>query len=358
MMRLLERSVYQRIAVLAACAVLAASAGPLPAVAQDDTLVVVSGSPSPGLNGVVDDIANLAGFFKAEHLNVQTEYAPGAAAAAQLVASGKGDVTTGSFEPAMIGYEKGLHLQFFLARGSRYGYVLGVLSDSPIRTLADFKGATIGEVTAGSATELVSNSMLAGAGLKKSDYAYAPIGLGAQAIDAIVHKRVAGVTFPYIELGTYSVVANISFRVWRHPILNSLPNFGYASSPATVEAKGDVLKRYCRALVEASLFLRLNPEAAARMYLEARGAKFSEDDVRIRTRQLTVLEGEFPAADPADTRIGYISPNDVRLYAQFMLDSGLTHQALPVAEFVTNRFVAYANAFDHKALALQAKTMR
>jgi NitT/TauT family transport system substrate-binding protein len=348
------KTLSTRIAALAACLLLAPLAAPRPVAAEDDTLVVVSGSPSPGLNGVVDDIAQLAGFFKAEHLTVTTEYAPGAAAASQLVASGKGDVTTGSMEPAMVGYAKGLRLQFFLARGSRYGYVLGALDDGLIKTLADFKDATIGEVTAGSASELVSNSMLAGAGLKKGDYSYVPIGLGAQAIDALVHKRVAAVTFPYIELATYSVVANLSFRVWRHPILNSLPNFGYASSPATIAAKADLLKRYCRALDEAALFLRLNPEASARMYLEACGAKFGDDDLRIRTRQLTALEGEFPG----NKRIGYISPTDVRLYAKFMLDSGFAHEAVPASDLVTDQFVAYANDFDHRAVAAQARRMR
>jgi ABC-type nitrate/sulfonate/bicarbonate transport system substrate-binding protein len=145
--------------------------------------------------------------------------------------------------------------------------------------------------------------------------------------------------------------------VWRHPILNSLPNFGYASAPATIAAKAELLERYCRALDEAALFLRLNPEASARMYLEARGAKFDEDDVRIRTRQLIALEGEFPAADPGNARIGYISPTDVRLYAKFMLDSGFTHQPVPAADLVTNQFVAYANDFDHRAVAAQARRM-
>jgi NitT/TauT family transport system substrate-binding protein len=347
----------KRIGALAACALIALLAVPGPARA-DDTLIVVSGSPAPGLNGVVDDIAQQAGFFKDEHLTVTTQYAPGAGTAAQLVASGKGDITTGSFEPALVGYEKGLRLRFFLSRGARYGYVMAVLADSPIKQLSDFKGATIGEVANASATELVSNSMLAGAGLTKNDYSYVPIGLGAAAINSIQSKRVAGVSFPYIEIATYSVVANTTFRVFRHPILNSIPNFGYAAAPATIAAKGDLLKRYSRALVKAAIFLRVNPAASARMYLLARGAPFTEDDVRTRTRELTLLEGEFPAADLTDTRIGYISPSDVRLYSRYVTDSGLTHQVVPAGDFVTDQFVAFANDFDHKAVIARAQAAR
>lgn len=350
-------AISRRISALAACALVALLALPGP-VRADDTLIVVSGSPAPGLNGVVDDIAQQAGFFKDEGLTVTTQYAPGAGTAAQLVASGKGDITTGSFEPALVGYERGLRLKFFLSRGARYGYVMAVLADSPITQLTDFRGATIGEVINASATELVSNSMLAGAGLTKNDYSYVPIGVGPAAINAIVTKRVAGVSFPFIEIATYSVAANTTFRVFRHPILNSIPNFGYAAAPATIQTKSEQLKRYARALVKAAIFLRVNPAASARMYLQARGAPFTEDDVKTRTRQLVLLEGEFPAADPGNKRVGYISPSDVRLYSKYTTNSGLTHQIVPVGDFVTDQFITFANDFDHQAIIARAKAAR
>jgi hypothetical protein len=86
----------------------------------------------------------------------------GGSTAAQLVASGKVDLCVISVEPALVGYEKGLRLQFFLSRQSQYSYVLGVLNDSPIRRLEDFKGKEIGEVTAGSLSEVAADSMLEG----------------------------------------------------------------------------------------------------------------------------------------------------------------------------------------------------
>jgi ABC-type glycerol-3-phosphate transport system substrate-binding protein len=79
----------KRIAALAGCVLLAASAAPCPSGAADDSLLVVSGSPSPGLNGVMDDIAELAGFFKEEHVSVTTEYASGAAAAGAVTAQAR-----------------------------------------------------------------------------------------------------------------------------------------------------------------------------------------------------------------------------------------------------------------------------
>ena len=57
-------------------------------------------------------------------------------------------------------------------RDPRYDYTLAVLSDSPIKTLADFKGANIGEIAPGSTTEISATRRLAGAGLQPSDYSY------------------------------------------------------------------------------------------------------------------------------------------------------------------------------------------
>ena len=95
----------------------------------------MAGNPTPGIFDTLELIADGAGFYKAEHLNVTKNYSANPATAAQLVATGKADVCSLSVEPVLAGYEKGLRLQFFLSRQARYSYVLGVLQDSPIRTL-------------------------------------------------------------------------------------------------------------------------------------------------------------------------------------------------------------------------------
>jgi NitT/TauT family transport system substrate-binding protein len=219
-----------------------------PAIARaDDTLSVIAGA-APGLFDALDLVAQGAGFFAAEHLDVQRDHAANAGVCAQLVATGKADVCSLSVEPVLVGYDKGLRLQFFLARSAQYSYVLGVLDDSPIRALADFKGTELGENSLGSAAEVATQSMLAGAGLKKSDYALVPIGVGAQAISAIVNKRVAGLADTLSDLVTYEVAGNVTFRVFRHPILKDIANVGYAALPATIAAKGDLLRRYARAI--------------------------------------------------------------------------------------------------------------
>jgi NitT/TauT family transport system substrate-binding protein len=348
----------RRSAVAALCGAFAlalAFGAPAPAWA-DDSLSIVAGS-APGIFDALELVAQGAGFYRKEHLNITKNYANSPATAAQLVATGKADVGALSLEPIIQGYEKGLRLQVFLSRQKTFSYVLGVLDSSPIKTLADFKGATLGELVIGSSAEPATASMLGGVGLRKSDYSFVPIGTGAQGLEAILGKKVDGAAFPYTALAQYQVVGNVKMRIFRHPILRDVSDVGYVALPATIGAKADVLRRFSRAIAMAALFVRENPEATARLYLQLQvgGSKVTDDAVRNLTHYFVLVESELPAADPSDPRIGYVSPQGLQLISQLLTDYGITTAVVPSSAIVTDQFIPYANAFDRKAVTALAK---
>jgi len=342
---------------LAACAgalvVLFGTARPASA---DDSLTLLAGA-APALYDALDLVALGAGFYKDEHLTIVKDHVANASTCAQLVATGKADICSMSVEPVLTGYAKGLRLQFFLARAAQYAYGLAVLEDSPIHALADFKGKTIGELTIGSSAEPAVQSMLAGAGLKKSDYSFVPVGTGAEALDSFVNKRVDGVAMSLGDIATFETVGNIQVRFFRHPILSNVPNVAYAATPATIAAKSDLLARFCRAIVKAALFMRENPQAAARLYLENQvgGGRVTDAALANTTRQLTLLRDYLPAADPSNPRIGYLPPRGLELYSKLLVDYGIMNQPPPVAAIATDQFIAFANDFDHAAVIALAR---
>jgi NitT/TauT family transport system substrate-binding protein len=341
---------------LAACAALVL--GAVRPAAADDTLVEMASTASPGLYTVLEFVAEDAGFFAGEHIKVQKQYVNSPSVAAQLVATGRGDVCTASAEAILQGYEKGLHLQYFIAHAARFSNVLAVLDDSPIHTLDDFKGKNVGEINVGSAGEVTAQMMLAGAGLHRTDVTYSPIGMGPQAIEAVLDKRVDAVAYPYGEIVPLEVVGNVKMRVFRDPILKDIVNAGLAASPATIQTKGDVLRRFARALVKASIFVRENPAVSARYFLLGEGAKVTPEALRAKTLELTMLEDDLPAHDPANPRIGYMSPQDLEVYSRTLTSYGLTHNVVPASAVLTNQFISYANTFDRKALIAQARAAR
>jgi NitT/TauT family transport system substrate-binding protein len=343
--------------VLAICALLALLCAPRPAVA-DDTLHVVSSAPG-GIE-VLENVAKNAGIYKAEHLDVDKQYSGSASACAQIVATGKADVCAMSIEPVITGYSKGLRLQIFLARSRSYDYQVAVLSDSPIHTLSDFKGKSIGEPNAGSNVEVATNDMLTGAGLKKSDYTFIPVGVGGSALSALTSKKIDAMATSAVELGTFTAVGHVSFRIFKDPILDSLPNVGFAARPDTLAAKADVLKRFARAIVKAALLIRENPQVAARFALqgEAIGGTLTPEAIQNETQTLQSLQNELVGGDPSSTRIGFVPINGVQLYCKFMYDAGLTPALVPAAAIVTNEVVPFANDFDHKAWIAEVKAMK
>jgi NitT/TauT family transport system substrate-binding protein len=330
-----------------------------PAVARaDDTLTIVTGAQPTAFFEVFNNVALNAGFYKEEHLTVTTQYAGNPTIAAQLIASGKGDIGGMSIEPIILGYEKGLRLEAFFVRDPLYDFVVGVLDDSPIRTLADFKGTSLGEYSVGSSAELSTNAMLAGAGVKSSEISYLPIGNGSQAIQALTTKKVAGAAFPYPELANYELAAHIKFRYFVNPILKDIGNTAYAASPATIANKADLLKRFCRATAKAAILIRVNPRVAARYFLEGAGIKVTDEMVDNEVKLLELAGDQLAGANPASAKIGLIPPRGIDVYAKFLADQGVTKTATPASAIVTDQFIAYANDFDHKAFIAQMKALR
>jgi NitT/TauT family transport system substrate-binding protein len=348
---------FARTCALVVYAMWAFVAVPRPAAA-DDTLTVVGGSTATGFFEVLDLVAQQAGFFKDEHLIVDKQYSGNSSIASQLVASGKDDIGSFAIEPILTGYDKGLHLTAFFSRDPHYFQVLAVLDSSPIRTVAQFKGTTIGEFTVGSAAEIPANVELAGAGLKRSDYTYIPIGSGAQAISAMTSGKVAGVAFPYPELITYEAFAGQKYRYFWEPILKDIGDDAFVASPATIQTKGDVLRRFCRAIAKASILVRENPQLAAKYFIAGSGQKVTDELIANETRLLSLSQDMLAGYDPLSMKIGAMPLLGIQVLSKFMYDNGLTKAPVPPAAIVTNEFIDYANDFDHKAFVAHAKAMR
>jgi len=341
---------------LMAVIVLALACCPRPAWA-DDKLTVVSSLP--GGTEVLEVVANKAGLFRAEHLDVEKLYSGNISVCAQMVASGKGDICAMSIESIILGYPKGLRLQTFLSRNRRYGFVLAVPDNSPIRRLADFKGQPIGEPSVGSpGVEISASDMLMGAGLNRSDIVFVPVGVEAQALSALTSGKVAALGDTVVALGTKSTVSGITFRIFRDPILDSIPNDAFAARPDVIVSKADVFRRYARAIVKASILIRENPQLAARYALEnsGSGTNITPDAIQKETAQLVALR-DYLIGEPSNPRIGEMSLSGVGLYSKFFYDKGLTSTIVPTADIVTNQFVGDANDFDKKAWIAEVKRM-
>jgi NitT/TauT family transport system substrate-binding protein len=346
-----------KLAVVLACVLTALVACPRPALA-DDTLTLIGGSFPTALFEVLVDVADHAGFYTEQHLTVNVQYAGNPAVAIQAVAAGKGDIASINISQMLIGYEKGVRMVAFMARGPHLQGVLGVLDNSPIRTLADFKGKTIGETSIGQPGEIFTGVMLAGAGLHKGDFSFAPVGIGAQAVSSIQTGRVDALTQPYPQLKIYEATAGVKFRFFFQPILSDIPDDAFVASPQAIATKGDALKRFCRAIVKAAILIDENPQLAAKYFVMSSGLKNTDQAVTDELNVLKATKGLLIGGDPTSMRIGEMPLRGMRILTKFMYDNGMTAQPVPAAQEVTDQFVTYSNDFDHKAFIAQARAMK
>jgi len=318
-----------------------ALAAPPPPAAADDALVLVGGNFPPSVADVEDIVADKAGYYGAEHLSVTKEFAANAGACFAAVSTGKGDICSSS-----------------LARHPMYDYTLAVADTSPIRTLADFRGKTIGETGSGGVTEASTDALLATAGLRKGDYAYLPISRGAEALTALTAGKVDAVSFPLQELAIFHAAAGIAFRYFPNPRLADIRNSGFGVSPETLAAKPDQLRRFARAMVKAYIFVRVNPRVSARMFLEATNRQVTPAALDLVTREIEALEPLFPAYDLTARRIGAMNADGIARYCSFFADVGATPELVPGASLVTDQFIDFANDFDRRSVIAQAKARR
>jgi NitT/TauT family transport system substrate-binding protein len=340
-------------------ALIALLAPALPGPARADDTLHVTASFAGGIE-VFENVAKYGGIYDAEHVKVDKTYSGSGSICVQLAATGKVDVCATSIEPTILGYDKGVRLQMFLSRIHDYEFVLAVLDDSPIKTLADFRGKVIGEPALADVSEVAANDMLEGAGLKKSDYSYVPIGVGGQALSALAAHKVDGFTTSATALGTESAVAHLKFRLFRDPLLDDIPDSGFEARPDVIAAKSDLIKRYVRAIVKAAILIRENPQVAARYALmgENVGTAITPEALKTETAELISLQSHFMGVDPFNPRLGENPVRALERYCRFLHDAGLTSTVVPAAAIVTNQFIAYANDFDKKAWIAEVKKMR
>jgi NitT/TauT family transport system substrate-binding protein len=335
-----------RLAALGAGSVLLLAQGPAFA---DDSLSVARDAHTPALMNALNLIAEGAGYYKQAHLKVSPLLTHGSLEALQACSNGTADICPIGIEPVITRRDEGIHLKMFLSRASKFGYVIAVPADSPIKTLADFKGKTLGvHSSTGTSGVAATISSLSVAGLKPTDYKIVTIGLESQAMDALAAGKADAAALPLYELIPF-MVSGTKLRILRHPSLGPFANAGYAASPEEMATKGDALKRFSRAIVKASLLVRYNPQAAARALQTADGKPLDDATLAAKTAELAAWQEDLPASDPTSKRIGEVSMKGMQEYIDLLADAGAIKAAIPVSEVVTEDYIAYANTFDRKA---------
>lgn len=312
-----------------------------------DALVVQAGSPVPTPAYLDTYIAQQAGFFKQEGVEVEMRYTQGAALATQLAASGNADIADVTFEPYLLGYKQGLRGKFVYNRYDELIYWIAVPVDSPIKTASDLKGATIGVASMASSSLTVARSILRNSGIDPASQQFLPVGTGDQAIAALSSGQVQALS---LWDGVYGSLerAGHQFRYIEHPTVGSAGNGGFFVSDAVLESKRSQIESYLRAIVKARIFARENPDAALAIYWQTNPAARPAGDAT-EAREKGLQEIKFKAAifnnAPVEA-FGIFDLQKVGAYMDVLKTEGVFTADLTPSDLVTNDLIVGASKID------------
>ena len=351
-------STFARTLIVGLGCALAIGASWSSAEAQETKFVVQGGAPVPYTGFLPVYVAQQAGLFKAEGLDVEVRYASGAPQGTQVAAANQADAAVVTIEPTINGYDKGIRGKAFSRINNELIYYIAVPEDSPIKSVQDLKGKKIGVASFGSAAVPVVRSILRSGGVEPQSDTILPVGVMDQAMAAL---RSGSVQALGLYDGIYFALerAGIKFRYFKHPTLANFGNTVLFASDDTIKNKKDDLCKFGRAFAKATLFAVTNPEAAVRLYWKAVPAsRRGADDAEAMKNGLTEVAPMIKVYDlgfPPATKYGSLDRAALEKYIELNKQEGVITAAPPVEAVATNDLIECINKFDSEAVRKMAR---
>jgi len=283
------------------------------------------------------------GYWKEEGLDVAVTSVEGSAAGLQQIGSGNLQIVSIGPEEIVIGREKGVKIKGFYVLARETIYRIVVPADSPLQSVAQLRGKTIGVPSLASGSVPFAKALVASVGVDPDkDVKLLAVGVGAPGRLALQQKTVD------------------ALALW-DTLQASIENSGLRLRRLDLAAESAaVLVGFARSVARATLFGLSNPEAAVRIHWKAypqtrpqgvEEAKALKDAIHVFRARFDLQRVDHRA----DKRYGASSLEQWDKLKSIYRDQKLIEGAVPAADFYTGALVDQINRFDKEAVIKQAK---
>lgn len=309
------------------------------------------------------------GFFKQEDIELEIMDFQGASILFPQIANKAVTIGFPGPDPLIVSRQPGrdpIPAKFFYngARESIWEFL--VVEKSPLKTLADLKGKTIGVGALANANVPITRAMLKEIGLLPTrDYSFLPIGVGAPAFRATLNGDVD--TYNTFDTNTAAFEATGAKlkRIPQEQKYRDLFSNGFVAHPETLKDKPKLIAGFGRALTKGILVCEANADFCVKNFYKHRPALkpagASDDEVLAKGKHILDSRMQkylsFPAGQPR--RFGEYSEQAWKNFVTALHEGGeLTSANIDVSTLFTNEFVPQFNDFDVKKLQDSAKALK
>jgi ABC-type nitrate/sulfonate/bicarbonate transport system substrate-binding protein len=265
-------------------------AGPLPGPAEPPPLTALSlvYSTTSSANSLIR-LAQDEGLFRANHLEVETVYAPGNAGPAALLTGQAQVMVTGCTE-ALSAIAGGADLVYVLVNTNRLQYVLA--GGPTVQSRDDLRGKRLGVSRLGTSSHLSTKFILKYLGLDpERDAAYIQVGNSPERVSALLAGSIDGSILTIEEALVLADTPGI--RILVDMTAEAVPycGNGWFMQRQYVRDHADIVRRLTRAMVEATARFKLNQAEGVGAVMRF----LDESDAQRAERIWTVRARMFPA---------------------------------------------------------------
>jgi NitT/TauT family transport system substrate-binding protein len=316
---------------------------------------------APGGNMLQLGIAQVKGYFKAEGITVKPVFLGTGGQVVQALASGKVQIGTSTPDLVLQAIDRGQEVKMFYNWTTRNVTQFGVLPDSPVHSVADLKGKTVGVQDLSAGPAQLAKAAAANAGLNPaSDLKFVAVGTGAPALDALTRHRVDAVTTYDTLFAAMTNGTGQTLRFFPPDGVQDLFASSLVASNDWLKDRPAVAAGFGRAWAKASVYADANPAAGVKMMFDTypnskvgANVKAATDAAlaQFKARQRSLYGGGKP---PAAQQWGAYPETAVAHWITYAKDYKLIQSRPDAGKVYTNEFVPKFNAFDPKQITKDA----
>jgi len=274
------------------------------------------------------------GLFASEGLDVTVREGKGSATNVKLIAAGDGFIGIADLGTAMKAIVKGIPVKAVYGEFQENPMAVISLASKPIKTPQDLLGKTLVTIAAGSYTKLLP------ALCKKNGIDCAKINLRFTR-PPFQKYLLAGQADGFLGYFTDNVpkleVAGNRAYAMRYNAygINILSN-GLIARPETLEAKGDIVRRFLRVTAKAYKIAMANPDEIVDLWMKILGRGKRELYLRILKNATSIVQTPHSRGKP----LGWMAAEDWKNTQDILASVGELDRTLPIDRYYTNKFIA------------------